>query len=275
MLKEYQKKVVKDIEEFFEHLDKSRAATDDYVSSAFGTHPKYRQYPDRPITGKGMLYPRVCIKMPTGGGKTLIAIETIRAYQNLFAKSKTGLVVWITHRDQIYRQTIENLQNKGHVYRQLLDQASGNRTLIIEKGQALRKQDVDENLVVLMLMIQSARKDTNKIFEDSGGYTDFFPPENRYDLHKELLGVIPNLDRTVDTDTLYERAQIKTSLGNVIRSLNPLVIMDELHTMFTDTAKETLDGLNPSVVIGLSATPRQGMNILSEVSGRDLKVADM
>ena len=285
MLKDYQKKVVKEIERFFNHLDSARQkfevmgadmqSTVQSLGGFLALTNEYKGYVDRPQTGIGASYPRVCIKMPTGGGKTLIAIETIRAYQNLFAKSKTGLVVWITHRDQIYRQTIENLQNKGHVYRQLLDQASGNRTLIIEKGQALRKQDVDENLVVLMLMIQSARKDTNKIFEDSGGYTDFFPPENRYDLHKELLGVIPNLDRTVDTDTLYERAQIKTSLGNVIRSLNPLVIMDELHTMFTDTAKETLDGLNPSVVIGLSATPRQGMNILSEVSGRDLHISDI
>src|SRR3989344_5953979 len=275
MLKEYQKRVVKDIEEFFEHLDKSKTATDDYVSSAFGTHPKYRQYPDSPITGKGVLYPRVCIKMPTGGGKTLIAIETIRAYQNLFAKRKTGLVVWITHRDQIYRQTIENLQNKSHVYRQFLDQASGNRTLILEKGQAIRRQDVKENLVVLMLMIQAARNsEVNKMFEDSGGYTDFFPLENRYDLHKTLSEQIPNLDRT--EDSLYERMQIKTSLGNVIRTLEPLLIVDEFHSMFTDIAKATLDGLNPSVVIGLSATPlERRMNIISSVSGKELKAEDM
>src|SRR3989338_4764101 len=169
MLKDYQTRVVKEVEEFFEHLDAHRTAgVNDFVSPAFASSPKYRQYPDRPITGAGKLYPRVCIKMPTGGGKTLIAVETIRAYQNIFAKRKTGLVVWITHRDQIYRQTIENLQTKSHMYRQLLDQASGNRTLIVEKGQALRRQDVEENLVVLMLMIQSARKDTNKIFEDSG-----------------------------------------------------------------------------------------------------------
>ena len=212
--------------------------------------------------------------MPTGGGKTLIAIETIRAYQNLFAKRKTGLVVWITHRDQIYRQTIENLQNKSHVYRQFLDQASGNRTLILEKGQAIRRQDVEENLVVLMLMIQSARNtEVNKMFEDSGGYTDFFPLENRYDLHKTLSEQIPNLDRT--EDSLYERMQIKTSLGNVIRTLEPLLIVDEFHTMFTDIARATLDGLNPSVVIGLSATPKRGMNIVSSVTGRDLKEEEM
>ncbi len=273
MLKEYQKRAVKDIEEFFEHLDKNKGSSDDYVSNALATHPKYRQFPDRPITGTGRIYPRVCIKMPTGGGKTLIAIEAIRAYQNLLAKRKTGFIVWITHRDQIYRQTIDNLNNKSHVYRQLLDQASGNRTIILEKGRGIRRQDVEENLVVLMLMIQSATRDTNKIFEDSGGYTDFFPDENRYDLHKALAEQIPNLDRI--EDSLFNRMQVKTSLGNVIRTLDPLIIVDEFHTMFTDNARQTLDGLNPSVMIGLSATPKRGMNIVSSVSGRDLKEEDM
>jgi len=273
MLKDYQTRVVKEVEEFFEHLDAHRTAgVNDFVSPAFASSPKYRQYPDRPITGAGKLYPRVCIKMPTGGGKTLIAVETIRAYQNIFAKRKTGLIVWITHRDQIYRQTIEHLQDKSHPYRQLLDQVSGNRTNIIEKGQILRRQDVEEGLVVLMLMIDSARHDTNKIFRDNG-YTDFFPPEGRYDLHKKLLELIPNLDRF--ENTLFAQTQIKTSLGNTIRTQEPLIIVDEFHKMFTDAAQATLDGLNPTAIIGLSATPKRGMNIVAEVSGCDLEAEDM
>src|SRR3990170_1846319 len=146
MLKDYQQRTIRELEALLSDLDAARQAFEStpalqalggYVPLAFGK-PQYAQFPDRPLTGAGKLYPRVCIKMPTGGGKTLVAVETIRAYQNLFAKRKTGLVVWITHRDQIYRQTIENLQSKSHVYRQLLDQASGNRTLILEKGQAIR-----------------------------------------------------------------------------------------------------------------------------------------
>lgn len=281
MLKDYQQRVINELETFFSDLDSAREAFEStpalkamggYVPLAFGK-PEYAQFPDRPKTGHGKLYPRVCIKMPTGGGKTLVAVETIRAYQNILAKKKTGLVVWITHRDQIYRQTLENLQNKSHFYRQMLDQASGNRTLILEKGQSIRKQDVEENLVVLMLMIQSATRDTNKIFEDSGGYTDFFPLENRYDQHAELLKEIPNLDKI--EDNLFERMQVKTSLGNMIRTQEPLIIVDEFHTMVTPKAKETLDGLNPSLIIGLSATPKAGMNIISSVSGRELKEEEM
>src|SRR3989344_6606707 len=219
MLKNYQQRVVRDIETFFNDLDAARqkfAASLDLqavlgspINVAFSG--KYDHFQDRPKTGADGLYPRVCIKMPTGGGKTLVAVEAICSYQNLLAKERSGLVVWITHRDQIYRQTIENLQNKSHVYRQLLDQASGNRTIILEKGQPIRRQDVEENLVVLMLMIQSATRDTNKIFEDSGGYMDFFPDENRYDLHKALADRIPNLDKV--EDNLFAKMQVKTSLG--------------------------------------------------------------
>lgn len=282
MLKNYQQRVLEDMEAFLTNLDSARQnfeSLPEGLKSTFGNYVAvaltgaYSHFSDRTKTGAGKAYPRVCIKMPTGGGKTLVAVETIRAYQNLFAKRKTGLVVWITHRDQIYRQTIENLQNKSHPYRQLLDQSSGNRTLIIEKGQVLRRQDVEENLCVLMLMIQSATRDSNKMFEDSGGYTDFFPAENRYDLHKELLRLIPNLDCT--NETLLDRMQVKTSLGNIIRTLEPLIIVDEFHTMYTDNARATLDGLNPSLIVGLSATPKQGMNIVSQVSGKDLKNEDM
>lgn len=281
ILKEYQQRAVGHIETFFNDLDAARKTFEatpalqtmgSYVNFAL-SQPSYGQFSDRPQTGVGNLYPRVCIKMPTAGGKTLVAIETIRAYQNLLAKKKTGLVVWITHRDQIYRQTIENLQNKSHPYRQFLDQMSGNRTLILEKGRAMRRQDMEENLVILMLMIQSATRDTNKIFEDSGGYTDFFPSENRYDLHKKLSEEITNLDTTADS--LFEHSQVKTSLGNVIRLLNPLIIVDEFHTMFTDIAQATLNNLNPSAIVGLSATPKRGMNIVSSISGRDLKAEGM
>jgi len=283
MLKQYQIDVVKDIEGFFNDLNVARdvyqntpAMQSDlgYVGFSYANNAKYLGFNDRPQNGLGELYPRVCVKMPTGGGKTLIAIETIRGYQNRFVKRKTGLVIWITHRDQIYRQTIQNLQNKSHVYRQFLDQISGNRTIIAEKGQAIHRQDVEENLVILMIMIQSARKaETNKMFEDSGGYTDFFPPENRYDEHEELLKQIPNLDKI--EDSLLNRAQVKTSLGNLIRTQNPLLIVDELHTMWTPGTKAILDGLNPSMLVGLSATPKDDMNIVSEVTGKALEAEDM
>jgi len=286
LLKDYQIKVVERLKLFYseakeqkntiEKIDKNLRGSLSYVDALY--RALRLDFADRPENGLGEVYPRFCLKVPTGGGKTLLAIEAIREYQNLFAQKRTGLIVWITHRDTIYRQTIEKLRDKNHVYRQWLDQSSGNKTLIIEKGYSLREQDVKENLVILMIMLGStnrATKEDLKIFQDSGAYVDFFPSDNQYDKHQKLLEKIPNLDFI--PDSLFNRKIVKTSLGNVIRTTNPLIIADEFHTMFSDNAKNTIDGLNPSMVIGLSATPkeRSQMNVLIEITGKELWAQDM
>lgn len=287
ILKDYQTDVAEALKNFYTEAEKQKSAVEkldeslrksiSYVDAVYNKL-NFSSFADRPKNGLDAYYPRFCLKIPTGGGKTLLAIEAIREYQNLFAKKRTGLVVWITHRETIYRQTIEKLKDKNHIYRQWLDQCSGNKTIILEKGQPLRRQDTENNLVVLMLMIQSAGRSTKenmKVFQDSGGYIDFFPQDNQYDKHQKLLEKIPNLDFI--PDSLFNRKIVKTSLGNAIRVLNPLIIVDEFHTMFSDIAKDTLDGLNPAMIIGLSATPkeRKHMNILVEITGRQLEKADM
>ena len=287
ILKDFQITVIEALKNFYieaekqksavEKLDESLKSSVSYVDAVYNKLG-FSHFADRPKNGTGEYYPRVCLKVPTGGGKTLIAVEAIREYQNLFVKNKTGLVVWITHRETIYRQTIEKLKDKSHAYRQMLDQCSGNRTIILEKGQPLRRQDVENNLVVLMLMIQSAGKSSKenmRVFQDSGGYIDFFPLDNQYEKHKKLLEAIPNLDFI--PDSLLNKKIVKTSLGNAIRILKPLIIVDEFHTMFSDIAKDTLDSLNPLMLLGLSATPkeRKQMNILVEITGRQLEKEDM
>ncbi len=288
ILKNYQIEVVEAFKNFYIEAEKQKSAIEKledslrnsitYVDATYN-NLGFSHFADRPKNGLGKYYPRFCLKIPTGGGKTLLAIEAIREYQNLFAKKRTGLVVWITHRETIYRQTIEKLKDKNHVYRQWLDQCSGNKTIILEKGKPLRRQDAENNLVILMLMIQSAGRKTKenmKIFQDSGGYIDFFPQDNQFDQHEKLLEKVPNLDFI--PDNLFNRKIVKTSMGNAIRILNPFIIVDEFHTMFSDIAKDTLDGLNPSMIIGLSATPkeRRQMNVfLPEITGRQLEKEEM
>ena len=288
IFKNYQTEVAEALENFYIEAEKQKRAVEklednlrnsiSYVDAVYNKLG-FSHFADRPKNGLSEYYPRFCLKIPTGGGKTLLAIEAIREYQNLFVKKRTGLVVWITHRETIYRQTIEKMKDKNHVYRQWLDQCSGNKTIILEKGKPLRRQDAENNLVILMLMIQSASRSTKenmKIFQDSGGYIDFFPQDNQFDKHKKLLEKVPNLDFI--PDSLFDRKIVKTSMGNAIRILNPLIIVDEFHTMFSDIAKNTLDGLNPTMIIGLSATPkeRKHMNVfLPEITGRQLEKEDM
>ncbi|MCD4735891.1 MAG: DEAD/DEAH box helicase family protein [Bacteroidales bacterium] len=147
----------------------------------------------------------------------------------------------------------------------------------MEKGQKLTTNDIEENLVVLFVMIQSiARingKEALKVFQDSGGYDSFFPSDNRYDLHKQLLEQVPNLDYISAIGE--EQPLIMTSLGNAIRVAKPFIIIDEIHKVFSENARRTIDSLNPEMILGLTATPKAEMNILVTITGLELKEEEM
>ncbi len=293
-LKKYQQRVISEIKEFLKvaketksefelvltnpHIPevqkKLMASSMNYVQT---THDKLKlPYTDSCKNGFDKFYPRVNLKIPTGGGKTILAVEAIKEYQTIFAQKKTGLVVWIVPKEIIYKQTVERLRDKGHPYRQLLDQASGGRTIIAEKGQKLSKQDIEENLVILFIMAQSVSRTNSeeslKVFKDSGGFDSFFPEDNRYDLHYQWWQQVPNLDVIWNNG---EQAQLITSLGNAVRVSKPFIIIDEFHKVFTPLAKKTIDGLNPEFILGLTATPKDGMNNLCKVTGLELKDEDM
>ncbi len=83
--------------------------------------------------GLGESLPNFCLKIPTGGGKTLLAAHTVDLVNRSYRQKQTGLVLWVMPTTQIYRQTIEHLDDRDHPYRQVLDIASGGRTVIYEK----------------------------------------------------------------------------------------------------------------------------------------------
>lgn len=179
--------------------------------------------------------------------------------------------------ETIYSQTVQKIRDKSNPLRQLLDQCSGNRTIVLEKEQRLTTHDIEENLVILFVMIQSISranaKEALKVFQDSGGYESFFPADHRYDLHEELLKQVPNLDYISPLGT--EQPLIMTSLGNAIRVSKPFIIIDEIHKVFSENARKTIDSLNPEFVLGFSATPKTEMNVLITVTGLELKGEEM
>ncbi len=234
--------------------------------------------------GVSVPIPNVCLKVPTGGGKTLLATACVERVQLDFFKRQTGFVLWIVPSDAIYRQTWKQLANREHPYRQMLERASGGRVKVMEKNDAFSKQDVSDYLCVMLLMLPSASrqtKETLRMFRDSGRFTSFFPPEDDPDANKVLWDEVKNLDTNDIADLGYAEGikpglySLKQSLGNVLRLVRPIVVMDEGHKAYSATARETIEGFNPRFLLELSATPNAGgkhsSNVLVSVSGSALK----
>jgi type III restriction enzyme len=230
--------------------------------------------------------PNICLKVPTGGGKTLLGTLAVERINAEYFKKQTGFVLWIVPSDTIYSQTWKAFANHEHPYRQMLERASGGRVRLLEKGDRFTKQDVEQQLCVMLMMLQAGSvkkesKEARKMFQDSGKYPSFFPEVDDPNGNKALIRQIPNLDATdlADADFRSAGLTIKQSLGNVLRLVRPLVLIDEGHKAYSDTALETIAGYNPRFLIELSATPNSGKeyvsNVLVNVSGTALKDEQM
>jgi len=141
-LKEYQERALTQVKRFLEQLvvwrAKAREGDEwlfDFAEKAWekaGVGSMYVKKKDglqRPL-------PVFCLKIPTGGGKTLLAVKTIDLVQSIYTQQQSGLVVWIVPTLQIYRQTLLRLKDRDDPYRQHLDIVSAGRTLILERTDA-------------------------------------------------------------------------------------------------------------------------------------------
>lgn len=201
--------------------------------------------------------PNLCLKIPTGGGKTLLAAYSVSRIMGKFLQRNYGFVLWVTPNEAIYSQTRKQLTNREHPYRQILDRAAAGRVKVLEKNDPLNKLDVESHLCVMLLMLQSAAresKETLRIFRDRGNVHGFFPAADDVLAHHELLKRIPNLTSYGDPRQIGATAY--ESLGNVLRVLRPVIVMDEGHKSYTSIAMNTLFGFNPQFVLELSATPK-------------------
>lgn len=233
------------------------------------------------VDGCGRSVPNAVLKVPTGGGKTWLAVSAVSKIMGRYLDRNTGFVLWIVPNEAIYTQTLKHLKDRQHPYRQGLDRAAAGRVKIMEKADRLNARDVETHLCVMILMLQSSNRenqDSLKMFQDRGDVHGFFPPEGEQQAHKAALDLTPNLSAYNDMFPM-----VKDSLGNALRIIRPVVVLDEGHRAVSDLAFATLYGFNPCFVLELTATPqdvqprggrnpREGRyaNVLVEITGREL-----
>nr|VFK16834.1 MAG: type III restriction enzyme [Candidatus Kentron sp. LFY] len=237
---------------------------------AIGKLPKSRAgVPFSPRTdGAGRPVPSVTLKIPTDGGKTLLAAQAVSRIMGKWVRANHGFVLWIVPSESIYTQTHKALNNREHPYRQILDRAAAGRVKILEKMTPLDRRDVESHLCVMLLMLQSSNRESKeslKIFKDRGNVRGFFPDGDDFQAHGDVLAQVPNLDVYGDGNTRQLGNIIKDSLGNALRVTRPVVVMDEGHKAFSRLALETLYGFNPCFVVELSATPADRPNDKSPI----------
>lgn len=262
-LKKYQKNVINDLSRYLDLLneihnpakaysklwEEKGILTDGIVMPAYHTD----------IRG----VPHVCIKVPTGGGKTYIAANAIKPIFDSIPSMCAKAVVWLVPSDSILTQTLNNLSDTSHPYRQKIDVDFRGNVEVYSKNQLLNGQNfnpatVTEQLSIFVLTYDSFRtnkKEGRKAYQQNG----YLAPFSKI---------------TKGSNVLLENTD-ETALIQVIRSLNPIVIVDESHHAVSDLSVEMLNNFNPCFVLDLTATPKTNSNIISFVDAAQLKKDNM
>lgn len=261
-LKTYQEKVITDLKKYLslleEHKDIERAYNllwqDKNVMPGMG---KIRPY-NNLIPG----VPHVCMKVPTGGGKTLLGCSAIKYILDSMSDKEHKLVIWLVPTDTIYKQTHKNLSDNRHDYRINLNNDFGGNINVINKEEALSRKgfsaaSIKEEVTILIISYDSIRskKKTEKVYAENGSNLDFVQE------YKDRDSLVADVD--------------DTALINVINQCNPIVIVDESHHAKSDLSIEMLKNLNPSFILDLTATPKSNSNIISIVEAWELKKEHM
>jgi type III restriction enzyme len=239
-LKMFQRQVLTRLRRFCDRLsggaDAALAFTDDAETS-------YRPAPF--ITA-----PCVCLAIPTGGGKTLIAAAAAGLIAGHALRRLPTLVVWLVPSTAIAEQTITRLRDPlhatGHALTQGLDGFGGlGAVRVVDVEQALRlpPSAYHATSVVLVATIQHFRvgdPHARQVYAASDALAD---------------------------DGAY-------TLAGVIAQRRPVVIVDEAHNARTPLSFETLARLAPGFVLELTATPARQpwpQNVLVRVDAAALK----
>ncbi|MDP1948858.1 MAG: DEAD/DEAH box helicase family protein [Nitrospirota bacterium] len=266
-LKDYQERVLDSLREFFR-----RAAQTGKPDTAFRevTRRIYGEaMPYFPVSVAGLesRMPYVCLRVPTGGGKTLLACYAAGLALHDFMRADRAVVLWLVPSNTILNQTADALRDPRHPYRRALELACGAVEVVtIEEALRLSRATVEGQTVVIVATIQSFRvEDTTgrKVYDQNGAFAE------------HLLNV--PLDRLADLLPGAD-GKPKPSLVNMLRLRRPIVIVDEAHNARTDLSFSTLGTVLPSCIVEFTATPaREGTpsNVLHRISAAELKTAEM
>ena len=243
------------------------ALRDDGAANAFNQLApegwRYRPAPHMPDT------PHVCVKVPTGGGKTLIAAASIGPLAARMGKEHP-FVLWFAPTGAIVEQTLRALRDPENRCRRALNlwfPENRINPIPLREAYLLSPSDCLERVNIIVSTIQSVRKEDTegrKIYDNAG------------------LKHFQKLPESLLAESREKDGRIVHSLANVFRLARPMIVVDEADEARSDLSCESLSRFSPSWVLEITATPKTTRenrcavsNVLHQVSATDLQSCDM
>lgn len=228
--------------------------------------------------------PYFCMRIPTGGGKTVLGSYAIDVAARHYLENETPITLWLVPSITIREQTVEALKTPGHPYRKKLDAAFNHQVLVLDIDEVtqIRPQDIGSKAIVVVSTLANLRiNDTSgrKVYAYHENFEPHFAKISTNHSSLQSLELVTAADVKENGISSSEIGKVKYSFANLLALYRPIVIVDEAHNARTSLTFETLRRVHPAVVIEFTATPNttntNGSNVLFHVSASELKAEEM
>lgn len=258
ILKDYQAQAIKHLEEFLQLLD------DNSISDAFAKFWSAHDVNAPAYQNSIPHVPKVCLKVPTGGGKTFMATASLKVIFDAMPAAQSKVVVWLVPSETILTQTYKNLNDAAHPYHRRLAMDFDGKIAVYTKEQLLAAEnfspaEVRGQLSIFVLSYDSFRGDE---------------PKKSWLKAYQQNGQLYQFAEQLKAEELLNGAD-KISLISVIRHYKPVIIVDESHHATTALSVKMLQDFNPRFILELTATPRPESNVIAYVPAAKLKANGM
>ena len=258
-LKLYQARSLATLERFFDAARVQGPADAFKATVDEGLLDTYKPMPGLPNVPYG------CLRIPTGGGKTIMGAHIIQAAGRSLLDRELPLVMWMVPTTQVKNQTLDAFRDPRHPYRQQLDDAFGGQVAIFDVADfaQIRTADIATKVCLIIGTLAALR------VENQEGRKVY---EHHEDLEAHFAGNVGDLDY------LEKGADGRAiaSFANLLKLHGPLVVMDEAHNATTPLSYAVYERLGPRAVVELTATPDlASSNVLVSVSAFELKAENM
>ena len=267
-LKKYQANTLKVLRSYLEQARFSDARTGyDHVLKEVLELEHFKPYQVLPADGCADV-PYVCMRLPTGGGKTLLSAYTIQLAAESYIEREFPMTMWFVPSEAIKAQTLETLKNPRNANRMALDKAFEGRFQVydIDDYEQIRPQDLRDRACVIVSTFQSFRVEDTSIRKVYAHNENLEPHFTKIPNHAEQL------ERFTDGE---HKGKLKFSLANLLAHHRPLVIVDEAHNAKSGLSMDMFSRIRPSCVVEYTATPANNSNVLYSVSAAELKAEQM
>jgi type III restriction enzyme len=254
ILKQYQQQALEHLEKFFSRCKTTNSPAQAFRETTaewFGSGLSYRPLHTLPEV------PYVCLRIPTGGGKTLVGGMAIERANRSLLFTQHSVTLWLVPSEPIREQTLKALKDPSNLLHGEVFSSLGDVT-VLDIDEALRVQPAVLNgssviIVATMQAFKRADMDQLNVYKQSGALMPHF-------------------------ENVGQESKGNHSFVDVLRMRHPFIIVDEAHNQGSPLAFETLARFEPSAILELTATPDRiysPSNGLYSVSAASLQAEEM